>query len=314
LLMIFPISFIISIIFFKLFIPKFKKWNIVQYVREEGPQLHNYKEGTTTSGGLIFNSLFVIILFIANFFYPSDFFLPVIVTAILFGVIGFLDDYLSFSRKNSKGLSGKVKLLFQIIFSIIIYLLFRDKIQHHIFIPFLENAYLDISFLYPVFFVLYLASFSNASNLADGLDGLSGGLAFFSAIGAQIFLFMNGVIDVSFIILSGVLLGFLWFNTKPASIFMGDSGSLALGAIFGVIGLTSGYSLFFMIICLVYWVELFSVVIQVSSFKLRKKRVFLMSPIHHHFELLGWTETKVVFRFWIINIFSISLALVSVII
>ncbi len=288
---------------------------MVQYVREEGPQLHNYKEGTTTAGGVIFNVLFLSLFSLFNVFEQSKYYLPVMLTVVLFGSIGFIDDYLCFSRKNSRGLPGKYKLLLQLLFSALIYFLFRDKISVDILIPFTTGKSIDLSFLFPIFFVLYLSTFSNASNLADGLDGLSGGLAFFSSIGGYIFLCMSGIPDYSLLLLGGILLGFLWFNTKPASIFMGDSGSLSLGAVFGVIALISGNAIFFVILCLVYWIELFSVVIQVTSFKLRKgKRVFLMSPIHHHFELKGWTETKVVFRFWILNIFAISIALVSVII
>jgi phospho-N-acetylmuramoyl-pentapeptide-transferase len=173
---------------------------------------------------------------------------------------------------------------------------------------------INLGWLYPFFFVTYLTSFSNSANLTDGLDGLSGGSAIISALGAQIFLLLVGIRDYSMIFLAGALLGFLWFNVKPASIFMGDAGSLSIGAILGIIPLLTGYGFFFIFLCLVYWIELFSVVLQVSSFKVFHRKIFRMSPIHHHFELLGWKESTIVLRFWALNFLGVILALSFVII
>ncbi len=251
---------------------------------------------------------------LSQLFSASSFYLPVLLTAILFGLIGFLDDYLCIKRKNAKGLSARAKLLFQLVFSLIIYFLSHYAIRSTTVSLVPISRTIDLGWFYPVFFVVYLTAFSNSANLTDGLDGLSGGNALISALGAQIFLFLVGVKDYSMIFLAGALIGFLWFNVKPASIFMGDAGSLSIGALLGIIPLLTGYSLFFVFLCLVYWIELFSVVLQVSSFKLFHRKIFRMSPIHHHFELLGWKESTIVLRFWALNFLGVILALSFVII
>ncbi len=303
-----------SLNLFSYVIKYFKKIGIVQYVREEGPQLHNYKEGTPTAGGIIFMLLFLLFYIISNFFIENKYFLGIILSVLLFGIIGFIDDYLSVRSKHSEGLNAVNKLIMQLLSGIVIYviLLLSGIIQSHSIMLF--NTQLNLSWFYPVFFVLYLTLFSNATNITDGLDGLSGGCALISAAGIQIFLWLTGVNDYSMMFLSGALLGFLWFNIKPASIFMGDTGALALGAVFGIIALINGNVLTISILSLVFFIEIFSVIIQVSSFKLTGKRIFKMSPIHHHFELLGWDETTVVVRFWIVNILGVIISLVFVII
>jgi len=303
-----------SLILFSYVIKYFKKKGIVQYVREEGPQLHNYKEGTPTAGGIIFMLLFLLFYILSSFFIENKYFLGIILSALLFGIIGFIDDYLSVRSKHSEGLNAINKLIMQLLSGIVIYviLLLSGIIQTHTITLF--NTQLNLSWFYPVFFVLYLTLFSNATNITDGLDGLSGGCALISAAGIQIFLWLTGVNDYSMMFLSGALLGFLWFNIKPASIFMGDTGALALGAVFGIIALINGNVLTISILSLIFFIEIFSVIIQVSSFKLTGKRIFKMSPIHHHFELLGWDETTVVVRFWIVNIIGVIISLVFVII
>jgi phospho-N-acetylmuramoyl-pentapeptide-transferase len=238
----------------------------------------------------------------------------IILSSLLFGTIGFIDDFLCVRSKHSKGLSAVSKLIMQLISSIVIYivLLLSGIIQSHMITLF--NIQLNLSWFYPVFFVLYLTLFSNATNITDGLDGLSGGCALISAAGIQVFLWLTGINDYSMMFLSGALLGFLWFNIKPASIFMGDTGALALGAIFGVIALMNGNILTLSLLSLMFFIEIFSVILQVSSFKVTGKRLFKMSPIHHHFELKGWDETTVVVRFWIVNIIGVIISLVFVII
>jgi len=296
------------------FIKYFKRRKIVQYVRREGPQLHNYKEGTPTAGGVVFIVMFLLFYSISLFFGPSRFYLELILTVILFGGIGFLDDYLSYKNRNSEGLDAKQKLLLQIGASLILYFLALSR--GHIPDNNIElyNLTFNLSWFYPIFFVLLLTGFSNATNLTDGLDGLAGGTALITAAGAQIVLWLSGIYDYSMMFLAGALLGFLWFNIKPASIFMGDTGALALGGIFGMLALMSGQLIPFILLSTVFLMELLSVVIQVSSYKITGKRVFKMSPIHHHFELLGWTETTVVVRFWLINSVGVVFAIVSVII
>ena len=221
---------------------------------------------------------------------------------------------MSVRSKHSEGLSAINKLLMQLISGIVIYivLLLLGVIQSHSISFF--NYELNLSWFYPIFFVLYLTMVSNATNITDGLDGLSGGCALITAAGIQIFLWLTGVSDYSMMFLSGALLGFLWFNIKPAAIFMGDTGALALGAIFGIIALINGNVLTISFLSLIFFVEIFSVILQVSSFKITGRRLFKMSPIHHHFELLGWDETTVVVRFWIVNIIGVIISLVFVII
>jgi len=303
-----------SLNLFSYMVKYFKKIGVVQYVREEGPQLHNYKEGTPTAGGIVFMLIFLSFYIISSFFIKNKYLVGIILSSLLFGTIGFIDDYMSVRSKHSEGLSALHKLIMQLISGIVIYiiLLLSGIIQTHTI--FIFNVQLNLSWFYPIFFVLYLTLFSNATNITDGLDGLSGGCALISAAGIQIFLWLTGVSDYSMMFLSGALLGFLWFNIKPAAIFMGDTGALALGAIFGIIALINGNVLILSVLSLIFFIEIFSVILQVSSFKLFGKRLFKMSPIHHHFELLGWDETTVVVRFWIVNIIGVIISLVFVII
>ncbi|MDN5359346.1 MAG: phospho-N-acetylmuramoyl-pentapeptide-transferase [Thermotogaceae bacterium] len=303
-----------SLKLFSYMVKYFKKIGIVQYVREEGPQLHNYKEGTPTAGGIVFMIIFLFFYILSSLFVKNRYIMGIILSSLLFGTIGFIDDFLSVRSKHSKGLSAVSKLIMQLISSIVIYivLLLSGIIQSHMITLF--NIQLNLSWFYPVFFVLYLTLFSNATNITDGLDGLSGGCALISAAGIQVFLWLTGINDYSMMFLSGALLGFLWFNIKPASIFMGDTGALALGAIFGVIALMNGNILTLSLLSLMFFIEIFSVILQVSSFKVTGKRLFKMSPIHHHFELKGWDETTVVVRFWIVNIIGVIISLVFVII
>ncbi|HPF16037.1 MAG TPA: phospho-N-acetylmuramoyl-pentapeptide-transferase [Thermotogota bacterium] len=293
---------------------QFKKIGIVQYVRQEGPQLHNYKEGTPTAGGIVFMVLFLAFYLISSIFVENKYLVAIILSSLLFGTIGFIDDFLSVRSKHSQGLSALNKLIMQLISGIVIYiiLLLSGIIQSHTILLF--NIQFNLGWFYPIFFVLYLTMFSNATNITDGLDGLSGGCALITAAGIQVFLWLSGVSDYSMMFLSGALLGFLWFNIKPASIFMGDTGALALGAIFGIIALVNGNVLTISLLSLIFFVEIFSVILQVSSFKITGKRLFKMSPIHHHFELLGWNETTVVVRFWIVNILGVVFSIVFVII
>lgn len=303
-----------SLKLFSYMVKYFKKIGIVQYVREEGPQLHNYKEGTPTAGGIVFMIIFLFFYILSSLFVKNRYIMGIILSSLLFGTIGFIDDFLSVRSKHSKGLSAVNKLIMQLISSIVIYivLLLSGIIQSHMITLF--NIQLNLSWFYPIFFVLYLTLFSNATNITDGLDGLSGGCALISAAGIQVFLWLTGINDYSMMFLSGALLGFLWFNIKPASIFMGDTGALALGAIFGVIALMNGNILTLSLLSLMFFIEIFSVILQVSSFKVTGKRLFKMSPIHHHFELKGWDETTVVVRFWIVNIIGVIISLVFVII
>ncbi len=303
-----------SLNLFSYMVKYFKKIGVVQYVREEGPQLHNYKEGTPTAGGIVFMIIFLFFYILSSFFVKNRYMMGIILSSLLFGTIGFIDDFLSVRSKHSEGLSAVNKLIMQLISGIVIYmvLLLSGIIQSHTIILF--NIQLNLSWFYPIFFVLYLTLFSNATNITDGLDGLSGGCALISAAGIQLYLWLTGVNDYSMMFLSGALLGFLWFNIKPASIFMGDTGALALGAIFGVIALMNGNILILSLLSLIFFIEIFSVILQVSSFKVTGKRLFKMSPIHHHFELSGWDETTVVVRFWIVNIIGVIISLVFVII
>ncbi|MGB4200372.1 MAG: phospho-N-acetylmuramoyl-pentapeptide-transferase [Thermotogota bacterium] len=311
---IFLIEGIITILIYKYSIPLYKRWGIVQYVREEGPRLHNYKQGTPTAGGVVFLLVFIAFYTLSQWFSASSFYYPVLLTAVLFGLIGFTDDFLCVRRKNAKGLPARAKLIAQLAVSLIVYFFSHHGIRSTTISLVPISRTIDLGWFYPVFFVLYLTAFSNSANLTDGLDGLSGGNALISALGAQIFLFLVGVKDYSMIFLAGALIGFLWFNVKPASIFMGDAGSLSIGALLGIIPLLTGYSLFFVFLCLIYSLELLSVVLQVGSFKLFHRKIFLMSPIHHHFELLGWKESTIVLRFWALNFLGVILALSFVII
>jgi phospho-N-acetylmuramoyl-pentapeptide-transferase len=308
------VEIITSLVLFTFAIDLFKRKGIVQYVRQEGPQLHNYKEGTPTAGGIIFMLIFILFYLFSNTLVKNEYFLGILLGSVFFGSIGLIDDTISFTSKHSKGLTAKSKFLLQISFAILLYfiLTFTGTLRGSSIR--LHDLSINLGWFYPVFFVLYLTMFSNAVNVTDGLDGLSGGCALITAAGIQIFLWLSGITDFSMMFLSGALLGFLWFNIKPASIFMGDTGSLGLGGIFGIIALLNGDILIISGLSLMFMIEILSVVIQVSSFKLFNRRVFRMSPIHHHFELLGWEETTVVLRFWLINIMGAVLSLIIVLI
>ncbi|MBE5972219.1 MAG: phospho-N-acetylmuramoyl-pentapeptide-transferase [Lachnoclostridium sp.] len=301
------IAFAISAALCPVVIPFLHKLKFGQQVRDDGPQAHLKKQGTPTMGGVVF----VLSVIITSLFYMKDYpkIIPILFMTVGFGMVGFLDDYIKIVKKNSDGLSPKQKLLFQFVITGIFayYLMTSKEVGTGMLIPFtggMENGfYLELGWLFiPALFFIVLGT-DNGVNFTDGLDGLCTSVTilvatFFTvvAIGEN-----AGISPITGAVV-GSLLGFLLFNVYPAKVFMGDTGSLALGGFVASSAFMMQMPLFIAIVGMIYMVEVLSVIIQVTYFKKTGgKRIFKMAPIHHHFELCGWSETRVVAVFSIIT-------------
>lgn len=326
-------SLLISLALGHYFIKKLHLYQIGQVIRTDGPQSHLSKSGTPTMGGVMILSAFIISSLVwAD--WSNHYLWIVLATAVIFGAVGFVDDYLKIKRKSSDGLSSRKKILGQslgaIIIGIWIVTAIDNPIQTQLLIPFFKDIAIPlgiVGFLVLAYFVI--VGSSNAVNLTDGLDGLaimpviliSSALALFSYISGNYNFanylnmpFMPGTGEL-FVICSalvGASLGFLWFNTYPAEIFMDDVGSLALGAILAVIAILLRQEILLFIMGGVFVAETLSVIIQVAYYKRTKKRFFLMAPIHHHFEKKGISEPKIIVRFWMVTLILVLVSLASI--
>lgn len=303
--------------------------HIGQEIREDGPKTHLRKKGTPTMGGsLILISLCISTLLWANL--TNIYIWLTLLVTLCYGAIGLIDDILKLRRGSSKGLSGWTKFLLQSLFAISlgIVLYLKQDFSPIVTVPFLKKAVFNLGIYYIIFSALVIVSTSNAVNLTDGLDGLAIGSVITTAATYIIFTYVAGHIKFSHYLnlhyvagagelaifcgtIVGAGLGFLWYNTYPAQVFMGDTGSLSLGAAIGAVALFSRQELLLLIVGGVFVIESISVIFQVLYYKWTKERIFLMAPIHHHFEIKGWEEPKVTVRFWIISIILALLALSS---
>ena len=287
-------------------IPYFHRKQFGQYIREEGPKAHLKKQGTPTMGGLVF----VLAIVIVSLFYVRRYpkILPVMLLTVGFGIVGFIDDFLKVVKHQSEGFNPKQKFLCQLVFCLVfaLYLYLSPAYDHRMQVPFTE-IYLDLGWFYVPALLFIVLGTDNGANFTDGLDGLA------SSVTAVIALFLGfvslyfGKADAQLAPISGAvfgaLMGFLMFNCYPAKVFMGDTGSLALGGFVAAAAFEMGIPLFIPIFALIYLVEVLSVIIQVTYFKkTHGKRIFRMAPIHHHFELGGWSETKVVTVFTVLTV------------
>jgi phospho-N-acetylmuramoyl-pentapeptide-transferase len=313
-------TLLICFMFGNRIIEALRRLKIGQSVREDGPETHLAKTGTPTMGGV-----FIILSVIASMLLWGDLDNKMIWLTLgafaAFGAIGFIDDYLKVSRRNSAGLPvwGKLAGQFAVAVAVVLILYFSggENITA-LYLPFFKYPVLDMGVLWIPFGVLLIVGESNAVNFSDGLDGLLAGLLILVFITLAILTYITGRTDYSAYLgipyisgageltvfclaAAGACIGFLWYNSHPAEVFMGDVGSLSLGGMVAVISLIIKKEILILIIGGVFVLEIASVIIQVASFKLRKKRVFRMAPLHHHFELAGWAEAKVVIRFWILG-------------
>ena len=297
-----------------------RRLKVGQSIRSDGPESHFAKGGTPTMGGV----MIIVAIIISVILWQDIKNLKVwlcLGSLVAFGAIGYADDYLKITKKNSDGLPAKIKFGAQVAVSLavalILYFSGEDGITC-LYIPFFRNPVLDMGLLWIPFAVLLMVGESNAVNLTDGLDGLATGLLIWVFITLGILSYLSGRADFSSYLgipfiegageltifslaVVGACIGFLWFNAHPADVFMGDVGSLSLGGVIAVISLIIKKEILILIIGGVFVLEVASVILQVLSFKLFKKRIFKMSPLHHHFELSGWPENKVVIRFWILG-------------
>lgn len=312
------IKFAIIMLFFSFFItvlslPKLIKYlhklKFGQSIREEGPKSHIKKQGTPTMGGISFIISIILTLIIAIIFNLDNikYYLVLIYTTISFALIGYIDDMLIVVKKKNDGLSPKKKLFLQILFSVIFYIIIKIIYIEvdYIKIPFLDYNF-DISIFYVLFVIFWQTGFSNAVNLTDGLDGLATSVTIITTFVFLLFSYKenNYPIFIFCLAIIGSLFGFLLFNKKPAKIFMGDTGSLALGGMLAAISIILHKEIAFLFIGLVYILETVSVMIQVIFFKKTGKRVFKMAPLHHHFELSGYGEVRTVYIFILIACIS----------
>ncbi|MDW0111868.1 phospho-N-acetylmuramoyl-pentapeptide-transferase [Sporosarcina saromensis] len=297
------VAFILTALIGMAIIPLLRRLKFGQSIREEGPDAHKKKAGTPTMGGLIFLSSIIITMLALSYIVEDVLTTQTIVLMIVlagFGVIGFLDDFIIVVMKRNLGLTSIQKLIGQIIIAIIAYFLLKmGPFDTTVGISFTDLS-IDLGIFYVAFLVFWLVGFSNAVNLTDGLDGLVAGTSTiaFAVFGVYGLVYEQVDIAIFSFVVAGAMLGFLLFNMKPAKVFMGDTGSLALGGVLAMLSILVKQELLLLIIGIVYVVETLSVMIQVTSFKLTGKRVFKMSPIHHHFELSGWSERKIVIVFW----------------
>ena len=297
------IAFVISVLLGPFVIPYLRKLKVGQNVRDDGPQTHLKKSGTPTMGGIIILGAVVItsLIYIKND--PKK--LPILFMTLGFGLIGFLDDYIKVVLKRSMGLRAWQKMLLQIVVTGVFayYLINIAQIDLAMKIPFLPDQYIDLGiFNIPLLFIVVLGTV-NGANFTDGLDGLASSVtvliaAFFSVVAIGV---SSGIEPITLAVV-GALLGFLLYNVYPASVFMGDTGSLALGGFVAATAYVLQMPLFLLIVAFIYLMEVVSVMLQVGYFKISGgKRIFKMAPIHHHFELCGWSETRVVAVFSIVT-------------
>lgn len=307
------VAFFISLLEGPILIPLLHKLKFGQNIREEGPKSHMKKAGTPTMGGIIFIlSTFITMAIIVR--KPSDEAMVVLYSFVAFGAIGAIDDFLKIYHKNNLGLRAYQKMLLILIVSgIFAYYAYKNPyIGTSIIVPFLHKSW-NLGNVYIPFVIFYFAATTNAVNLTDGLDGLATSvtLLVMTFFGLVSFAMGHYTLAIFCAVLSGALLGFLKYNAFPAQVFMGDTGSLALGGAVATTALILKLPLLVIIVGGIYVLEALSVLIQVTSFKLTGKRVFKMSPIHHHFELSGWHETKVVSMFCIVTVLLCLLGFLS---
>jgi phospho-N-acetylmuramoyl-pentapeptide-transferase len=313
------IAFLLTLIV----IPKFIKWakkNSIQPINELAPKNHQRKTNIPTMGGAVFVSTTILTSLLCINLHNKWAWLGIL-TILLFSFIGIKDDLQKILTKNNlSGMTSKVKILFQLISALIISsLIYHNDFLTTLYLPFINNPILDMGIYSILFWTLVIVSTSNAVNLTDGLDGLATFPSILVFITLSIFIYIigNSIINANIdfstylqvdevIVIAacfvGSLLGFLWFNSHPAEIFMGDSGSLTIGAFMGYLAILAKSETLLLIIGIIFVLETLSVIIQVTSFKIRRKRVFLMAPLHHHFEMMGWSENKIIIRFWIISL------------
>jgi phospho-N-acetylmuramoyl-pentapeptide-transferase len=309
------LAFALMVIFMPGFLRVLRRLGFGKRIRVEGPQSHMVKEGTPTMGGLLILlvvlGLAMLLEILGGRFVDGSTFAPM-ATLALVGALGAADDYLN--ARTGEGIRVRQKLLWQT--AVAGYAAFQIQQTyaiHALLVPFVGPV--DVA---PVFYVLFAAfaiiATSNSVNLTDGLDGLAGGTLIFAFVGYMIICAINTPAQPNLAVLcaliSGALLGFLWFNVHPAQVFMGDSGALSLGATLAVVGLISGQILLLPIIGIIFVVETGSDVIQILSFRFTGRRVFRMAPLHHHFELAGWDEEKITLRFWIVGVLAAMLGVV----
>jgi phospho-N-acetylmuramoyl-pentapeptide-transferase len=326
-------AMLITLLFGGWAIGKLRAFQIGQQIREEGPASHHAKAGTPTMGGLIvLAGILIPTILWADL--SNRFIWVLLFITITFGVIGFLDDYTKLAKRRSLGLTGKHKLLLQILCSglVGVFLLYlswtTDYYNTRLLLPFIKWWHPDLGIFYVLLVILVIVGASNAVNLTDGLDGLAIGSVLIASAAYTALAYISGhSVFSQYLLLTfvkhageitvfggsmvGASIGFLWYNCYPAEVFMGDVGSLSLGGAIGTIAVLIKQEMLLVIVGGLFVIEALSVIIQVAFFKLTKKRVFLMAPIHHHFELKGWREPKVIIRFWIVAILFMLLSLTT---
>lgn len=321
----------ISLLLGPWFIRRLTELRIGQSVRNDGPQSHLSKSGTPTMGGaLILSAIFISTLLWANL--SNRYVWVVLIVTAIFGAVGWVDDYRKVAKRDSRGLPARWKYLWQSVAglgaAVFLYYTAQTPAETQLFIPFFKNVALDLGIFYIVFTYFVIVGTSNAVNLTDGLDGLAimpsvmvaGALALIAYLTghSQFSQYLHiayipgaGELAVFCCALVGAGLGFLWFNTYPAQVFMGDVGALALGAALGLIAVIVRHEIVLFIMGGIFVLETVSVILQVASFKLTGRRIFRMAPIHHHFELKGWPEPRVIVRFWIITLVLVLIGLAT---
>ena len=299
-------ALIIMLIVMPGFIRYLHKIKFGQTEREEGLQSHKVKNGTPTMGGIAFILVPVLLYGAASCFSIVSFDMDMLIILLAFvgyGLIGFIDDYIIVVKKDNTGLKPSMKFLMQSVLAIVFYLMYVSHHETTLWIPLL-NVSFDIGLLYFFLIFFMFTAETNAVNLTDGLDGLCAGQMIIALIPFGIFSWLAGYHNLVFflVLVIGALFGYLYFNKHPAKIFMGDTGSLALGGLLAGVAMILKQEILLILIGFVFVMEVLSVVIQVTYYKRTKKRIFKMAPLHHHFELSGWSETQVVHRFWLAGV------------
>ncbi|MEW6002118.1 MAG: phospho-N-acetylmuramoyl-pentapeptide-transferase [Nitrospirota bacterium] len=321
----------LTLIFGPWIINKLRRLSITQQIRDDGPKTHMGKTGIPTMGGIL-----IILCILLSVFMWADlrniYVWALILSLIGFGTIGLIDDYLKVVRKSPKGLKARYKFGSQIVLALLIggflYMNPKDPYADVLSIPFFKKWLIDLGWLYIPFSIIVIVGSSNAVNLTDGIDGLAIGLVAIAVLANGILVYISGhkglaqYLQVLFLpgtgeitvfcgAMFGASLGFLWYNSYPADVFMGDAGSLGLGGSLGTLAVITKHEIVLAVVGGIFVIETVSVVLQVASFKLTGKRIFKMAPIHHHFELKGWPEPKVITRFWIVGIMLALLSLAT---